>query len=108
MERDRLQFVTQMHKKNPQDSFLAFAAAVENQMAGNRKRAMEICEDIIDHDPEYVDAYYKLGKMFENSNNFEKAIKAYRQGIEVARKMKNEKCLGELSEALMLLGDENW
>jgi tetratricopeptide (TPR) repeat protein len=110
MERDRLTFVTSMYKKNPTDSFLAFAAAVEHQMAGNRKRAIEICESIIDEDPEYVDTYYKLGKMFENSNKIDQAKKTYKAGKVIANKTKNQKSIGELTEALMFLDEEegNW
>ena len=110
MERDRLEFVTSMYRKNPTDSFLAFAAAVEHQMAGNRKRAIEICESIIEEDPNYVDAYYKLGKMFENSNRIEKAKTAYKAGKIIASKSKNEKSIGELTEALMILDEDegNW
>ena len=110
MDGDRLQFVTSMHTKNPKDSFLAFAAAVENQMAGNRARAIEICESIIENDPNYVDAYYKLGKLHENKNEIDKAILAYKAGKIVASKAKNQKCIGELTEALMLLDEEegNW
>lgn len=110
MERDRLTFVTSIYKKNPADSFLAFAAAVEHQMAGNRKRAIEICESIIEEDPSYVDAYYKLGKMFENSDRIEKAKTAYKAGKIVASKAKNQKSIGELTEALMLLDEDegNW
>lgn len=110
MERDRLTFVNDMYKKNPTDSFLAFAAVVENQMAGNRKRAIEICESIIEEDPNYVDAYYKLGKMFENSEKLEKAKTTYKAGKVVASKVKSQKSIGELTEALMLLDEDegNW
>ena len=99
-----------MYKKNPTDSFLAFAAAVEHNMAGNRKRAIEIYETIIDEDPNYVDAYYKLGKMFENSDKIEKAKTAYKAGKVIASKVKNPKAMGELTEALMFLDEEegNW
>lgn len=110
MERDRLTFVTNIYKNNPTDSFLAFAAAVEHNMAGNRKRAIEICESIIEEDPNYVDAYYKLGKMFENSNQIDKAISAYKAGKIVASEAKNQKAIGELTEALMFLDEDegNW
>ena len=41
----------------------------------------------------------------------EKAIKVYRQGLDVSKKISDLKTEGELSEALMLLGadeDINW
>ena len=110
MEHDKLDFITQMHNKNPKDSYLAFAAAVENQMAGNRQKAINIIENLIINDPDYTDAYYKLGRMYENSNNIKKAVNAYHAGKIVATKNKDEKSLGELTEALMFIDEEegNW
>lgn len=110
MDQSRLDFITDMHKKNPKDSYLAFAAAVEQQMAGNREKAITIIENLIDNDPNYTDAYYKLGKMYENSNNIKKAVSAYHAGKKVATKNKDEKSLGEITEALMFMDEEegNW
>ena len=73
MDQSRLDLITGMHLKSPKDSYLAFAAAVENQLAGNREKAIDIIERLIVHDPEYSEAYYKLGKMYENANKTKKA-----------------------------------
>jgi len=110
MEQNRLQFINQMHEKNPKDSYLAFAAAVEHQQAGNRKRAINIIENLIINDPEYTDAYFKLGKMYENDKKLKKAIQTYHAGKIVATKNKDLKSLGEITEALMFLDEEegNW
>lgn len=110
MELNRLEFITQMHEKNPKDSYLAFAAAVEQQGAGNRKKAIHIIEQLILNDPEYTDAYFKLGKMYENSNKIKKAIHTYHTGKAVATKNNDQKSLGEITEALMFLDEEegNW
>jgi tetratricopeptide (TPR) repeat protein len=106
MSQDKLNFITDMYVKNPKDSYLAFAAAVENQMAGNRKKAIQIIEDLIINDPNYTDAYFKLGKMYENSNKLKKAVNTYHAGKIVATKNNDEKSLGELTEALMFIDEE--
>ena len=106
MKESRLDLVTSMHTKNPKDSYLAFAAAIENQTAGNPKKAMQIIEKLIEYDPDYAEAYYKLGKMYEEANKTKKAITTYLTGKEVATKNNDEKTLGEISEALMFLDDE--
>ena len=110
MDQDRLDLITSMHSKNPKDSYLAFAAAVENQMAGNRKKAIRIIEQLITTDPDYAQAYYKLGKMYENDKKIKKAVSVYHEGKKIALKVKDEKSLGEISEALMFLDaeDDNW
>jgi tetratricopeptide (TPR) repeat protein len=107
MDNERLEFITRMHEKNPKDSFLAFAAAVELQMAGNRARAISICENIIENDPQFIEAYSKLGKFYENQNQRKKAISAYKKGLAIAQKNQNQKFIGELSEALMFLGHDD-
>ena len=50
METNRLELITNMHIKSPKDSYLAFAAALENQMAGNRQKAIQIIEGLISFD----------------------------------------------------------
>ena len=106
METNRLELITNMHIKSPKDSYLAFAAAVENQMAGNRQKAIQIIEGLISFDPDYSQAYYRLGKMYENSKKLKKAISTYHIGQKIAFKMKDEKSIGEITEALMLLDAE--
>ncbi|MFT6801015.1 MAG: tetratricopeptide (TPR) repeat protein [Salibacteraceae bacterium] len=110
MDQSRLDLITGMHLKSPKDSYLAFAAAVENQLAGNQEKAIDIIEQLIVHDPEYSEAYYKLGKMYENANKTKKAVSIYHAGKKVATKNKDEKSLGEITEALMFLDEEegNW
>ena len=99
-------FITEMYTKNPTDSYLAFAAAVENQMAGNRQKAIKIIENLISTDPNFTNSYYKLGKMYENSNKLKKAVNVYHAGKIIATKNKDEKSLGELTEALMFIDEE--
>ena len=106
MQEKNQDFITDMYSKNPSDSYLAFAAAVENQMAGNRKKAIQIIEDIIETDPNFTNSYYRLGKMYENSNLIKKAVNIYHAGKVIATKNKDEKSLGELTEALMFIDEE--
>jgi tetratricopeptide (TPR) repeat protein len=110
MEQSRIDFITDMHLKSPKDSYLAFAAAVEHQLAGNRQRAIDIIENLIENDPDYTDAYFRLGKMYENSNRVKKAVSTYHAGKKIATKHNDEKSLGEITEALMFMDEEegNW
>lgn len=110
MENERLSLVTSMYENNPNDSYLAYAAAKEYQNVGDRDKAISIIETLIKNDPEYVDAYFKLGSMYQNSNNITKAVDTYHAGKKVATKKNDQKSLGELTEALMLLDEQegNW
>lgn len=110
MERNRLELIMEMLDKNPEDSFLNYAAALEFKKIGNQEKAIEIIESIVDRDRKYIGSYYQLGKLYEEKDQQDKAIKIYKEGKVVARELNDVKALGELSEALLILddSDENW
>jgi len=47
-----------------------------------------------------------LGKLYEEQNQSDKAIVIFKKGRKVALEQNNQKTLGELTEALMLVDDE--
>jgi len=57
-------------------------------------------------DPNYLGAYYQLGKLYEQQNLVEQAIAAYREGIDIAKAQGDRKAQGEMNEALWMLEDE--
>ena len=60
---------------------------------------------LIKEDKDYVASYYQLGKLYESLNEVVKAMRIYKNRIEIAEKIKNEKTLLELQEAYnMLIG----
>jgi tetratricopeptide (TPR) repeat protein len=102
----RLEQLYEMLEKEPLDPFLNYAIALEHAKAGDVSKAIFIIEEIIARDENYLGAYYQLGKYYEETEQKEKAISAYKKGMEIAKKQNNRKTLGELSTALMLLDDE--
>lgn len=56
-------------------------------------------------DPDYLATYYQLGKLLEEVGKTEEAIEVYKRGRELAKKTKDVKAMGELSEALMILDE---
>lgn len=107
MSSDRLKLIKEMLETNPDDSFLQYAAAIEYENLGNRKTAIETIKKLLDRDPAYLGAYYKLGKLLEQDGKEKEAIKTYRRGLDVSKKNSDLKTEGELSEALMLLGADD-
>lgn len=110
MSKRRLDLILEMLEKDPTDNFLIYAAALEYQKEGKEKKAMKHLEKLTGNYPDYLAAYYTLGKIYENTGHIDKAILTYKKGKEVAKKQKDEKTIGELTEALMLLDEEenNW
>jgi len=89
----------------PHDSFLNYALALEYAKSGDIPKAIEIITSLLDSDPDYLGAYYQLGKYHETLQQHEIAIATYQKGISIAQKLNNKKALGELNEALWMLED---
>lgn len=106
----RLDLIEEMRQKNPKDSFLNYAAALEYHKIGSVDKAVELLEYIIKNDPDYLGAYYKLGKLYEDNNKIKKAIAVYKSGKVIAKKQNDLKTIGELTEALMILDadEDDW
>lgn len=107
---NRLELIGEMLEKNPDDTFLNYAAALEYKKEKEPKKAIAIFKRIIDIDPAYLATYYQLGKLLEEEGKTKEAIEVYRKGHALAIETKDVKAIGELSEALLILGDEdgNW
>lgn len=105
MSNSRLNTLEEMLKTEPNDSFLNYALALEYAKANDVTRAIELIELLLSKDENYLGAYYQLGKYYEQIQDLTKAVSSYTKGIEVAKKIKNNKAVGELNEALWMLED---
>ncbi len=106
MAATRLLQIQEMLKSEPNDSFLNYALALELAKSNEIKKSIEIIEALLQREPDYLGAYYQLGKFYEQSNSMEKSIEAYSRGIVIAKKNNNRKAESELNEALFVLKDE--
>ena len=101
-KRDQL---IEMLQNEPHDSFLNYALALDYAKVNNVKKAIEIIEELLLRDENYLAAYYQLGKLYGQMNQPAKAIVIFEKGIGIAKKQNNRKTLGELNEALLMLED---
>jgi tetratricopeptide (TPR) repeat protein len=106
MTTNRLELIAEMLEKNPDDTFLNYAAALEYKKDNAPKKAIAIFKKIIANDPNYLATYYQLGKLLEEEDKTAEAIDVYRKGHELATAKNDVKAVGELSEALLILGDD--
>lgn len=107
MAQNRIDMIREMLVKIPHDPFLNYALALELEKTNEMEEAIAIIEQILEREPNYLGAYYKLGKLYEEQGRHEKAIDVYKKGMEVAQLRNDQKTIGELSEALMMLVDED-
>ena len=101
----RIEQIQQMLKDEPNDSFLNYALALEYGKTEDFTKAIEIIETVLQRDPNYLGAYYQLGKYYECANDEENAINTYKKGIKIAIEQQNKKTENELSDALWMLED---
>ncbi len=105
MSLSRLEQLLEMLKSEPEDSFLNYALALEYANLNQLNKAIEIIEEVLKKDKNYLGAYYQLGQFYEQANDTEKAIVTYNNGIQMAKEQKNNKTLAELNQALFLIED---
>jgi predicted Zn-dependent protease len=102
----RVDEIKKMLKSDPTDSFLSYALALEYEKAEQPKEAISIIEALIQNDPNYLGAYYKLGQLYEGQDQLDKAQEIYQVGIKLATEKQDNKAKGELEEALWLIEEE--
>jgi len=103
MSQKRIDLITEMLNKNPEDSYLRYAIAVEYLNIGNAAQAEKEFAHIVKNDKGYLASYYQLGRLLEERGRTKKAISVYQSGLAVARKKNDQKTMGALSEALLIL-----
>lgn len=103
MSQKRIDLISEMMNKNPEDSYLRYAIAVEYLNIGNTAQAEKEFATIVKTDKTYLASYYQLGRLLQGRGRVKKAISVYKAGLEVARKKNDQKTIGSLSEALMIL-----
>ncbi|MGB3948024.1 MAG: tetratricopeptide repeat protein [Bacteroidia bacterium] len=106
MSNQRLDYILQMLKTEPNDSFLRYALSLEYAKLNELEKAIETIEALLKDDSNYVGAYYQLGKLYEQIGNAPLAIDTYKKGIIIAQQQNNRKTLGELNEALLSIEDD--
>lgn len=100
MNPTRLQKLQEMEAAQPQDAFLKFAIAQEYMSGEQYAEALKYYTILITDFPDYVPTYYQLGKLYETTNEIEKAVSTYKTGVEKAQAVNDLKTVNELRVAL--------
>lgn len=105
---DRIAALRAFLAEDPTDSFTRFALAMEYRKKGDLREAVEMLAALTTDAPDYVGAYYHLGKLHEALGERDAAMAAYRAGVVRARDARAQKDLSELQDALLALemGDD--
>ena len=82
------------------DSFSRYALALELEKEGLESDAVAHLQEITVRDPDYVAAYYHLGRLLVRQGMPEAARGAYERGLDAAAKAADQRTLTEIQEAL--------
>ena len=107
MPEKRLQQLLQLLAESPDDAFLLFALAKEEEKLGRPEKALARFLELREKRPDYTGLYYHLGKLYEDQQQPAAAWEAYSTGMEVARRAGDQHALSELAGARLNLGDED-
>jgi Tfp pilus assembly protein PilF len=103
---ERILKLKEMIKKDPTDSFSRYAMALEYNGMHDTTTAIEILEELISTDKNYIPAYHQLGMLYGKLNKTVEAKQAYRTGIDLALAAGEDKEMNEMREELEELEDE--
>lgn len=106
MTTDRLERLLEFFKNDPNDPFLKYALATEYLRLNNTDEALRYYLDLVDKHTDYIGTYYHLGKLYEQLERQNDALKTYEQGIEIAKRIKDQHALSELLGVYNSLQDE--
>jgi tetratricopeptide (TPR) repeat protein len=101
----RLDLLKEMLTKEPDDSFLNYALALELRKENKTTEAIVLLERILVKDDSYLPAYYQLGKLYGEALQKEKAKEILCKGVHIARQENDYKTVNELKELLEIINE---
>lgn len=97
---DRIGKIREFLQKQPDDSFLQHALALELIKLGQDEEAGTLFRAILEREPAYLGSYYHLGKLLERQGDNDAAISVYEKGMEMCKAAGDNHALSELRGAL--------
>src|SRR5689334_14336990 len=100
---ERMQKLQKMLEREPNDTFLLYALALEYKRGGTYVEALSYLSRVLQKDPEYCVAYQQAGQVHELAGDIEAARRAYRDGIAAALRKGDHHAAEEMQSALQML-----
>ncbi|HEY4337824.1 MAG TPA: tetratricopeptide repeat protein [Puia sp.] len=96
---NRIEKLKEFLEKEPNDSFVRHALALEYIKLGDVTTARRLWEDLLAHDPGAVGSYYHLGKLLEGIGETTLALEWYEKGMAAAKAAGEKRAYNELQGA---------
>jgi len=105
MQAQRINFLKELIKAEPNDPFNYYALALEYRYT-EKDLASDLFSELLSKFEDYLPTYYAAAAFFFENNQIEKVEQIYEKGIQLADIQKNEKAKKELMGAFQLFKDE--
>lgn len=99
MQTTRLNKLLEFLAADPNDPFVLYALATEYNSSNDFEKAFEYYHKLVADHPTYVGTYYHLGKLYEKTQETDKAVEIYKKGMQAAREKRDNHAFSELQGA---------
>ncbi len=89
---------------NPDDAFARYALGLEYSGAGETDAALAEFQQLLAAHPDYTNGYFMAGQTLARAERNQEAKAMLQQGIECARRTRNQHALSEMEALLDELG----
>jgi tetratricopeptide (TPR) repeat protein len=98
MATDRIKQLEKFYEEDPLDPFNSYALALE-YLHSDTRRSQWLFETLLEKHMDYLPTYYHAARLYQDLGQSEKAIRTYKDGIALARRLNDAKALRELQSA---------
>jgi tetratricopeptide (TPR) repeat protein len=98
-EMNRIERLKEFLEKDPNDSFVQHALALEYVKLGDDATARSLFEKLLAANDNYIGTYYHLAKLLERTGATDAAIEVYEKGMEKAKAANDNHSFSELRSA---------
>ena len=103
-DESRVQSLKQILEANPEDAFARYALGLEYSGSGDTDAALEEFRRLLQSHPDYTNAYFMAAQTMARADRTDEAREMLQQGIESARRTRNNHALAEMEGMLDELG----
>ncbi len=97
---ERIAALRQVLDANPDDAFARYALALEYSNAGDTEAALAEFRRLLASNPDYTNGYFMAAQTLARADRNDEARALLQQGIESARRTRNQHALAEMEGML--------
>jgi tetratricopeptide (TPR) repeat protein len=105
-DQNRIASLKQILGAHPNDAFARYALALEYSNSGDTDAALAEFQRLLSAHPDYTNGYFMAAQTLVRADRTPEARKLLRDGVESARRVRNQHALSEMEGLLDEIGRE--